>query len=293
MSALAQVDAPEVFSLPNVRDVVLVASGKGGVGKSTVTVNLAAAMRNQGLKVGVVDADLYGPSMGLMLGTSEQEVEQGSEGKVKPFENHGIQSMSIANVMPPESPIIWKGSLVAQGLMQLFQDVDWPELDVLLVDLPPGTGDVQLTLLEQLDVSGAVVVTTPQRMAVADAERGISMFHELNIPVFGIIENMDGYLCPCCGERMELFPGGAAKSLARMKHVAHLSGLPLDPDGQECADGGTPLIDKKPEGDAAQAFHDLAASVIKSLERERSAMASRQGREEEDTAFWSELLDAE
>jgi len=293
MSALAQADVPELFSLPSVRDVVLVASGKGGVGKSTVTVNLAAAMRNQGLKVGVVDADLYGPSMGLMLGTSEFEIEQNSAGKIKPFDSHGIKSMSIANVMPPESPIIWKGSLVAQGLMQLFQDVEWPDLDVLLVDLPPGTGDVQLTLLEQLDVSGALVVTTPQRMAVADAERGIGMFHELNIPVFGIVENMDGYLCPCCGERMELFPRGAAKSLARMKHVAHLGSLPLDPDGQDCADSGTPLVDKKPEGDAAQAFHDLAESVIKSLKRERSAMASRQGREEEDKAFWNEVLGTE
>lgn len=293
MNAPAPADAPEGFSLPNVRDVVLVASGKGGVGKSTVTVNLAAAMRNQGLKIGVVDADLYGPSMGLMLGTSEQSVERGAQGKVKPFDTHGILSMSVANVMPPESPIVWKGGLVAQGLMQLFQDVDWPELDVLLVDLPPGTGDVQLTLLEQLEVSGAVVVTTPQRMAVADAERGIAMFHEYNIPVFGIIENMDGYLCPCCGERMELFPGGAAKTLARMKHVAHLGSLPLDPDGQACADGGIPLVDKKPESPVAQAFQGLAVSVIKSLERERRAMASRQGREEEDAAFWSELLDAE
>lgn len=293
MSALAEELTTTVFSLPNVRDVVLVASGKGGVGKSTVTVNLAAAMRNQGVRVGVVDADLYGPSIGLMLGTSDLDVRHGTEGKVVPFEKHGIRSISIANVLPPESPIIWKGSLVAQGLMQLFQDVEWPELDVLLVDLPPGTGDVQLTLLEQLEVSGAVIVTTPQRMAVADAERGIGMFHELNIPVFGIVENMDGYVCPCCGERMELFPEGSAKSLARMKHVAHLGGLPLDPDGQTYADGGTPLIDLKPDGEVAEAFSALAEFVSNALKRERSAAASRKGLEEEDAAFWKELLGSE
>jgi len=290
MTTAAQAEEHVLFSLPSVRDIVLVASGKGGVGKSTVTVNLAAALRGKGVKVGVVDADLYGPSMGLMLGTAEAELQYEGD-KALPFLSHGIHSMSIANVMPPESPIVWKGSLVAQGLMQLFQEVDWPELDVLLVDLPPGTGDVQLTLLEQLDVSGAIVVTTPQRMAVADAERGIAMFHELNIPVFGLIENMDGYLCPCCGERMELFPGGAAKSLARMKHVAHLGSLPLDPDGQAYADGGIPLIDSKPDGDTARAFANLADAVVTSLERERSASASRVGREEEDAAFWKELLD--
>lgn len=277
-------------SLPNVRDIVLVASGKGGVGKSTVTVNLAAALRNRGLKVGVVDADLYGPSLGLMLGTEDQFLVPAEGGKVVPFMTHGIHSMSIANTTPAESPIVWKGSLVAQGLMQLFVDVAWPELDVLLVDMPPGTGDVQLTILEQLDVSGAVVVTTPQRLAVADAERGIAMFHELNIPVFGLIENMDGYLCPCCGERMELFPSGAAKTLAKMKHVSHLGSLPLDPDGQSCADGGVPLIDKNPEGETAKAFSSLGEAVVKALARERSAAASRLGREEEDTAFWNELL---
>ena len=277
-------------SLPNVRDIVLVASGKGGVGKSTVTVNLAAALRNRGLKVGVVDADLYGPSLGLMLGTEDQFLVPTDGGKVVPFLTHGIHSMSIANTTPAESPIVWKGSLVAQGLLQLFVDVSWPDLDVLLVDMPPGTGDVHLTLLEQLDVSGAIVVTTPQRLAVADAERGITMFHELNIPVFGLIENMDGYLCPCCGERMELFPGGAAKTLTKMKHVTHLGSLPLDSEGQACADGGVPLIDKKPEGEVAKAFASLGEALVKALARERSAAASRQGHEEEDAAFWKELL---
>lgn len=278
--------------IQGVDDVILVASGKGGVGKSTVTVNLACALRSQGLRVGILDADLYGPSITRMLGVNVG-LDRDDNGMTLPAENHGIYAVSIANVVPPEAALAWKGPLVAQTLVQMFREVAWPDLDILLVDLPPGTGDVQLTILEQVPVSGVVIVTTPQQLALVDAERGIALFHELDIPVFGIIENMDRYVCPCCGEEQALFPAGGAKSLASRKHVAYLGSLPLDPAGQDAADRGQPLVISNDQGKAATAFTNLAAQVTEAVKREqlyreREADTSLH---EDHEAFWERLLD--
>jgi ATP-binding protein involved in chromosome partitioning len=185
--------------VPGIDDIVLVASGKGGVGKSTVTVNLACALGRRGKRVGVLDADLYGPSVARMLGTGDG-LPVDEQGRARPAQNHGVWSASVGNLLPPEAGLVWKGPLVAQTLVQMFRELAWPELDVLLVDMPPGSGDVALTILEQIPVSGALLVTTPQRLSTVDAARGIALLHDLDIPVFGLIENMDRYLCPCCGE---------------------------------------------------------------------------------------------
>ncbi|MEJ2455117.1 MAG: P-loop NTPase [Candidatus Thiodiazotropha sp.] len=226
-------------------DIVLVASGKGGVGKSTVTVNLACAMERLG------------------------------------------------NVLPPEAGLVWKGPLVAQALVQMFRELAWPELDILLVDMPPGTGDVALTILEQIPLSGALLVTTPQRLSTVDAARGVALLHDLDIPVFGLIENMASYVCPCCGEAQPLFPEGAAEDLAVRKHVRYLGGLPLDPEGQACADRGEPLVVARPEGAVAAAFASLAQEVESALQRERAFRrrdADAQARAEHEM-FWENLLD--
>jgi ATP-binding protein involved in chromosome partitioning len=278
--------------VPGVGDVVVVASGKGGVGKSTVTVNLAAALKQNGHRVGVLDADLYGPSVARMLGTGAG-LEIDVQRRIVPAQSHGIYSVSVANVLPPEAALAWKGPLVAQALMQMFYEVAWPDLDMLLVDLPPGTGDVQLTILEQVPISGAVLVTTPQRLAVIDAERGIALFHELDIPVMGVVENMGHYICPCCGEEQPLFPGRGATALAHRKHVPFLGSIPLDPGAHALADGGTPIVMARRKGGVSRAFTLLAAQVADAVRRERrlrereadeAARAAHQ-------AFWERLLD--
>ena len=278
--------------LEGIGDIVLIASGKGGVGKSTVTVNLACALNRMGKRVGILDADLYGPSISRMLGTTG-ELPVNTEGRVVPACGHGVWAVSIGNVLPPEAGLVWKGPLVAQTLVQMFRDLAWPELDVLLVDLPPGSGDVALTILEQIPVSGALLVTTPQRMSIVDAARGVALFHDLDIPVFGLIENMDRYLCPCCGEEQALFPHGAAEALAARKHVKYLGGIPLDPEGQACADRGDPLVVSHPEGAVAIAIARLAQEVGAALERERTFRrrdADEELRTEHET-FWEDLLD--
>ncbi|HEB95033.1 MAG TPA: iron-sulfur cluster carrier protein ApbC [Sedimenticola thiotaurini] len=279
-------------AITGVKDVLLVASGKGGVGKSTVTVNLACALSEQGLKVGIVDADLYGPSIARMLGTGGG-LEWNREGQSLPAVAHGIPAVSVANVLPPEAALVWKGPLVAQAVVQMFHQVAWPELDLLLVDLPPGTGDVQLTLLEQIPVTGAILVSTPQRLAMADAERGIALFHDLDIPVFGLIENMHSYICPCCGEEQPLFPRQGVEALARRRHVAYLGGIPLEPGAQRLADEGVPLLKGEPDAVASRAFRTLAGTVRDAVEREAR---SRLRDADEETrkahqAFWERLMD--
>ncbi|RRJ82818.1 Mrp/NBP35 family ATP-binding protein [Aestuariirhabdus litorea] len=288
------IDTSAVAPVPNIDDIVLVASGKGGVGKSTVTVNLAASLSQQGLKVGILDADLYGPSIARMLGIGDGLASDES-GLAVPAQHHGIAALSVASVMPPEAALVWKGPLVSQTLTQMFRDVAWPELDILLVDLPPGTGDVQLTILEQIPITGAVVVTTPQKLAVTDARRAVSLFHELDIPVFGLVENMTGYVCPCCGETQRLYPGGAAKKLAAERSISHLGSLPLDPVAQALADSGTPLVLGAPESATATAFADLAAKVRDAISKERAyrAYMAREGQAANGQAvqLWEKLLD--
>jgi ATP-binding protein involved in chromosome partitioning len=278
--------------IEGIADVLLVASGKGGVGKSTVTVNLACALRAQGLRVGVLDADLYGPSVARMLGTDHELGGEG-QGRSLPVVAHGVHAVSVANVIPPEAALVWKGPLVSQTLVDMFRGVAWPDLDLLLVDLPPGTGDVQLTILEQIPVTGAILVTTPQLLSQADAERGIALFHELDIPVLGIVENMSDYVCPCCGESQSLFPDADVPGLARRRHVPYLGAVPLDPAGQELADAGRPLVTTDPQGVTAQAFGRLATTLGEGIEREHRAdqrdadPATRAAHE----AFWERLLE--
>ncbi len=280
--------------LPGIGDVLLVASGKGGVGKSTVTVNLACTLRGMGLRVGVLDADLYGPSVARLLGT-DRALECDPSGRVIPALNHGIHAVSVANVLPPEAALVWKGPLVAQALVQMFREVAWPELDVLLVDLPPGTGDVQLTILEQIPVSGALIVTTPQRLALADVDRGITLFHDLDIPVFGVVENMSHYVCPCCGEVQALFPVAGTEALARRRHVQFLGRIPLDPEGQCLADSGRPLVTVHPQGAVAQALGGVAQAVVRSIEQERRyrERPADPGLQAQQRALWEELLEDE
>lgn len=260
--------------VPGAKEIMLVASGKGGVGKSSVAVNLAVSFAANGLNVGLLDADLYGPSVARMMGSGD-DLEINDEGHTIPSLNHGVHSVSVGNLLPPEAPMVWKGGLVAQAVVQMFREVAWPNLDLLIVDMPPGTGDVHLTILEQIPIVGAVIVTTPQKLAVADAERGIAMFHEMDIPVFGLIENMKGYICPCCGEEQEIFPSGAVKTLARRRHVVNLGGIPLDIAAQEAADGGKPLVLASPGGPAAVAFGALVEKIGTALDIERKAAIKR------------------
>ena len=279
-------------TLEGIRDVLLVASGKGGVGKSTVTVNLACALQQRGLKVGVLDADLYGPSVCRMLGT-DTNLEQDEQGYTIPAVGHGIYTVSVANVMPPEAALVWKGPLVAQTLIDMFRGVAWPDLDILLVDLPPGTGDVQLTILEQIPVTGAVLVTTPQRLAQVDAERGIALFHDLDIPVFGVVENMSHYVCPCCGELQALFPDADVQGMANRKHIAYLGAVPLDPKGQELADRGQPIAAAHIDSPAATAFIKLADTVAQAVETERrhSLRDADPDTRAAHEAFWERLME--
>lgn len=278
--------------LEGISDVVLIASGKGGVGKSTVTVNLACALQHQGLRVGILDADLYGPSIARMMDT-DCALPENAAGHTMPACNYGVYTVSVANVIPPEAALVWKGPLVTQTLMQMFRDIAWPELDILLVDLPPGTGDIVLSILEQIPVTGSVLVTTPQQLAVADAARGVAMFHDLDIPVFGVVENMHQYICPCCGEMQALFPTGAAELLAHKKHIQYLGGIPLEPQGQRMADQGTPMFISQPESPVSRAFAGLAEHVVKAVNKEqafRKRDSDAQVRADH-TEFWEQLLD--
>ena len=287
-------EATGILAIPQVREVVCVASGKGGVGKSTLTVNLAASLAAQGMAVGIVDADIHGPSISLLLGTGSG-VEATAEGLAIPKFSHGIWSLSVGNLLPPEAGLAWKGPLVAQAVEQLFREVAWPSLDVLLVDMPPGTGDVQITILERMPVTGAVVVSTPQRLAVVDAERGIALFHEYDIPVFGVVENMAGHACPCCGEITPLFTGGHVEALAKRRHVAYLAAVPQAPEAAAVAESGNLLRTQAPASVAVTAIDAVAARVHDALTKERLAREREAGlsaeQRREAAGFWRNLAE--
>ncbi len=264
--------------VPGVRDIVLVASGKGGVGKSTVAVNLAAALAAAGRRVGIVDLDLSGPSVARLTGTVAAP-ETGADGLAIPCRRHGLHVISIADMVPPEQAIAWKGPLVAQAVEQLFRDVAWPDLELLIVDLPPGTGDVLLTVTEQIPVTGAIVVTTPESMATIDADRAISLFHEHDIPVFGLVTNMAEFVCPCCGARQPLFESGAQANVAGRRHVADLGSIPADPGAAGCVASGMPMALAAPDGPVGQAFAELAQAVARAVIREREGERRRAAEE--------------
>jgi ATP-binding protein involved in chromosome partitioning len=245
-------------------EVIAVASGKGGVGKSTTAVNLAMALSAEGASIGVLDADIYGPSQPRMLGVSGQP--ESKDGKsLEPMENYGVQAMSIGFLIDEETPMIWRGPMVTQALEQLLNDTRWRELDYLVIDLPPGTGDIQLTLAQKIPVSGAVIVTTPQDIALLDARRSLKMFEKVDVPVLGIVENMSTHICSNCGFEEHIFGAGGAVRMSKEYSVDVLGSLPLDIHIREQADGGKPTVVADPNGRVAQSYREIARRAAAKL----------------------------
>ena len=264
--------ASELGPIPGVRDIVAVASTKGGVGKSTVAANLALAMQRLHQRVGLLDADVYGPSLPMMLGISGRP--RVSEGKrIYPLQKYGLQLMSLGFFLDDNSPVTWRGPLVMGLVRQFLKDVEWGELDVLVVDLPPGTGDAQLTLVQQVPLAGGVVVTTPQDVATLDVQRGIAMFQQVNTTVLGIIENMSYYDCPKCGKREDLFGSGGGEQTATRFGVPLLGHIPLISEVRAGGDAGKPIVVERPEHPVSQLFMHIAGKVLEAVEVERLATA--------------------
>jgi ATP-binding protein involved in chromosome partitioning len=257
--------APSPAGIPGVTSIIAVASGKGGVGKSTTAVNLALGLRDLGLKVGILDADIYGPSMPKLLAIREKPQTIGGN-RLKPIERHGMQVMSIGFLIEEETPMIWRGPMVMSALTQMLREVEWGTLDVMVVDMPPGTGDAQLTMAQQVPLKGAVIVSTPQDLALIDARRGIAMFRRVNVPVLGIVENMSTFICPHCGERSDIFGHGGARAEAERLGVPFLGEVPLHMDIREKSDSGQPVVATVPDGPHAKAYRDIAARVRDGLQ---------------------------
>ena len=245
--------------MPGIGAVIAVASGKGGVGKSTVTVNLAVALSRLGMKVGILDADIYGPSMPRMLGISGQPRSDGD--KLETMRGHGVACMSIGFLVDPDQPTIWRGPMVMGALEQLLGDVKWGEMDVMLVDMPPGTGDAQLTMAQKVPLKGAIIVSTPQDIALIDARKGLNMFRQTDVPVMGMIENMSYFHCPSCGERSEIFGHGGARETAAELGCDFLGEIPLHIKLRETSDAGTPITASDPESVEARAFTTIAEQI--------------------------------
>ncbi|CAN7469083.1 iron-sulfur cluster carrier protein ApbC [Trinickia sp. LjRoot230] len=259
--------------LPNVKNVVVVASGKGGVGKSTTAVNLALALASEGASVGVLDADIYGPSIPMMLGI-EGRPESPDGQTMHPLEGHGVQANSIGFLVEQDNPMVWRGPMVTSALEQLLRQTNWRELDYLIVDMPPGTGDIQLTLAQRVPVTGAVIVTTPQDIALIDAKKGLKMFEKVGVPILGIVENMSTHICSNCGHAEPIFGAGGAQRMAGEYGVELLGSLPLDISIREQADGGHPSVVAEPASSIAEAYRAIARKVaIHIAERARDMSA--------------------
>ncbi len=255
--------------LPDVGAIIAVASGKGGVGKSTTAVNLAVALASQGLKVGLLDADIYGPSLPQMLGTRERPRAEGQ--RIIPLQRWGLKAMSIGFLVEEETPMIWRGPMVMGALEQLMGQVEWGALDIMIVDMPPGTGDAQLTMSQRVPLAGAVIVSTPQDVALIDARRGVKMFERVGVPVLGLVENMSFYCCPNCGHRADIFGHGGAKAEAQRIGVEFLGELPLKVAIRELADAGTPIVAARPETEEAQAYQKIATRLREKVAARGSA----------------------
>jgi ATP-binding protein involved in chromosome partitioning len=250
--------------LPHVKNIIAVASGKGGVGKSTTSVNLALALASEGAKVGILDADIYGPSIPTMLGLSGHPASD--DGKtMNPKVSFGIQTISIGYLIDEDQPMIWRGPMVTNALQQLLKDTNWDSLDYLIVDLPPGTGDIQLTLAQQIPVTAAVIVTTPQDIALIDAQRGLGMFEKVNVPVLGIIENMSMHICSNCGHEEAIFGHGGGEAMAKKNNIDLLGSLPLDIKIREFSDSGRPTVVADPEGRATEIYKSIARKMAGKL----------------------------
>jgi len=255
--------AQDVNLIPGVENVVAVASGKGGVGKSTVSANLAVRLAQMGQKVGLLDADIYGPSMPMMFGIDDKPLVHGE--RLQPFERYGVKVMSLGFILEVDTPVIWRGPMVMKAIEQLLGDVDWGELDYMIIDLPPGTGDAQLTISQRVPLAGAVVVSTPQDIALIDARKGLAMFRKVNVPVLGIVENMSGFACPHCGETTDIFKRDGAHRTAELLDSPFLGRVPLDPAIVEGGDAGTPIVATQKDGVHADAFAAIARAVMEQV----------------------------
>jgi len=250
--------------VPGVTSIIAVASGKGGVGKSTTAVNLALGLRDLGMKVGILDADIYGPSLPKLLAIKEKPETIGGN-RLKPIQRHGLTVMSIGFLIEEETPMIWRGPMVMSALTQMLREVEWGTLDVMVVDMPPGTGDAQLTMAQQVPLKGAVIVSTPQDLALIDARRGIAMFKRVNVPVLGIVENMSTFICPNCGTRHDIFGHGGARQEAERLGVPFLGEVPLEMKIRETSDAGAPIVATQPDSPHAAAYRSIAAKVREQL----------------------------
>ena len=256
-----------VEGIKNIKNIIAVASGKGGVGKSTTSVNLALALVAEGANVGLLDADIYGPSQPRMLGTTQRP--ESSDGKsIEPVERYGLQSMSIGYLIDEEEPMIWRGPMLTQALEQMLKDTNWKDLDYLVIDLPPGTGDIQLTLSQKVPVSGAVIITTPQDISLLDARKALKMFEKVNVPVMGIIENMSTHVCSQCGHEEHIFGAGGGEKMAEQYDIDLLGNLPLDIKIREDADGGKPSVVADPEGIIAMTYRNIARQIAARLAKQ-------------------------
>jgi ATP-binding protein involved in chromosome partitioning len=249
--------------IPGVKHVIAVSSGKGGVGKSTVASNLACALALTGAKVGLMDADLYGPNIPMMMGSSKGPEQK--DGKIVPVENYGVKLISMAYLVPEEAPLVWRGPMVHQYLQAFFRDVLWGELDYLLLDLPPGTGDVQLSISQMVPLAGAITVTTPQEVALYDVRKGMAMFQKVNVPLLGIVENMSSFVCGHCGERTDIFSRGGGERAAEKLGIPFLGRIPIDPAIRDGGDSGHPIVVGDPASPQAAAFRDIAQKIIAAL----------------------------
>ncbi len=266
--------APAAELLPEVGAIVAVASGKGGVGKSTTAVNLALALASLNLRVGLLDADIYGPSMRRLLAIEGQP--QSSDGaRLDPMEKYGIKVMSMAFLVEEETPIVWRGPMVQSALEQMMRDVAWGPLDVMVVDMPPGTGDTQLTMAQRVPLAGAVIVSTPQDIALIDARKGLNMFRKVDVPVLGLIENMSYFCCPNCGHRTEIFGHGGAHAEADRLGMPFLGEIPLDVVIRETSDGGHPIVASDPGSEHARAYLAIAEKVLAAVEGSRAEQAAK------------------
>ncbi len=257
---IAHAVQPGVKLLPGVKNIIAVASGKGGVGKSTTAANLALALAAEGAQVGLLDADIYGPSQPLIMGVADQQPETDGQ-HILPLQNYGVKVMSIGSMIDPEQPMVWRGPMVTQALTQLLNDTAWGEIDYLVIDLPPGTGDIQLTLSQKVPVTGAIIVTTPQDIALLDARKGLKMFEKVGVPILGIVENMSMHVCSNCGHVEPIFGEGGAARMSADYHVDLLGQLPLDLSIRQGADAGKPSVAADPDGKIAGLYKAIARKV--------------------------------
>ena len=255
---------PSLTPITNIKNIIAVASGKGGVGKSTTSVNLALALAEEGGKVGLLDADIYGPSQPRMLGVHGRPESKDGK-KLEPMVNYGVQAMSIGFLVEEETPMIWRGPMVVQALNQLLNDTNWDDLDYLIIDMPPGTGDTQLTLAQKIPVSGVVIVTTPQDIALLDARKGLKMFEKVEVPVLGIVENMSTHICSNCGHEEHIFGEGGGQSMSDQYNVELLGSLPLDIRIREETDGGRPTVVAEPDHKISQTYREIARKTAAKL----------------------------